>query len=280
MNQSQVTLQPYRWAGAYAQWRDGGAAPHDPGLCADVRAPWMADDERIIIRACEIIGYPEGFLYDDHLPPAEPEGRGKDYRHIAFQWDADQAPAMLAADCPVPGKGWFGLKLRGGADFVDVELSLRNDMDQAMGPIDWAFCPITLESPQLRDPQHERTFIYDGARLRSFAEMDGLEHFNVYPVAGAGGFRPVGHAALHTGSIVAQASVMIVEGESGRYTTAVGFEQSYECFGCRGNMCFHADPFFGVLAPRQRKTIRGRLYLIAGDAETAFARYRRDFPQS
>lgn len=270
-----LTIRPYQWQGAYAQWR--ATAPHDPGLCADVRAAWMLPDERLIIRSCEMIGYPQGYLYDDHYPPAEPESRGKNYKHISFPWDTREVPDELSAECLVPGKGRFTVLLRCEDDFVDIQLSLRNDTSEPLGPMDWAFCPITLESPMLRDPNHERTFIYDGQRLRSFRELDGIETFNIYAVAGARGFRPQVHQSLHPGSIEAQASVIIVEGAQGRYTAALGFEQSNDCFGCRGNMCFHADPYFGVIEPGRQKKMHGRLYLIAGDAQEALRRYWEDF---
>ena len=115
-----------------------------------------------------MIGYPQGYFYDDHFPPADPQGRGKDYQHISFQWQAQQTPAELSAACLVPKKGRFTVLLRGEEDYVDILLSIRNDTNEPLGPIDWAFCPITLESPTLRDPHHERTFIFDGERLRSF----------------------------------------------------------------------------------------------------------------
>ena len=47
-----IEIRPYVWSGPYAEWR--AAARHDPGLCADLRAPWMAPGERLIVRACEI----------------------------------------------------------------------------------------------------------------------------------------------------------------------------------------------------------------------------------
>ena len=74
-----LELRPYTWAGPYAEMRAAHRAVHDPGLCADVRAAWMAPGERLIVRSSEIIADPAAFLYDDHLPPAEPEDRGGRY---------------------------------------------------------------------------------------------------------------------------------------------------------------------------------------------------------
>ena len=39
---------------------------HDVGLCAEVRADWMKEGERIILRSSEIVGWPESYFYDDH----------------------------------------------------------------------------------------------------------------------------------------------------------------------------------------------------------------------
>src|SRR4051812_30985039 len=81
-----LTLRPYAWSGPYAQYRDANRATHDAGLCAELRASWMKDGERIILRTSEVVGYPDGFLYDDHLPASEADGRGKGYTHRPFRW--------------------------------------------------------------------------------------------------------------------------------------------------------------------------------------------------
>ena len=272
-----ILIRPYRWTGDYAKWRQEGNAVHDAGLCADVRAAWMAPDERIIIRSCEVVGYPEAFLYDDHLPPAEPEGRGKHYQHTSFQWDTTNAPEQLSADCIVEGKGRFTPVLRAKADYIDINLSVRNDLAGSMGPINWAFCVISLESQTLRNPEHERTFIFDGDRLRSFLEINGGAGIYLCQVAGGIRYTPDVHKTLPQSTVEAQESVVILEGRSGRHTAALGFDQSYKSFGCIGNMCFHMDPSFGTLSAGEEKRMHGRLYLIEGNADDAFQRYLRDF---
>jgi hypothetical protein len=60
----------------------------------------MAKEERLIIRSSEVVGYETGFLYDDHFPPSEPGGRGKNYHHIPFQWKKPQDDRSLSADLP------------------------------------------------------------------------------------------------------------------------------------------------------------------------------------
>ena len=43
--------------------------------------------------------------------------------------------------------------------------------------------------------------------------------------------------------------------------------------------CLHADFRIGGLAPGESKKIRGKMYLVAADADALLARYARDFPE-
>jgi hypothetical protein len=274
---SAIEIRPYEWSGPYATWR--ADAPHDPGLCADVHAPWMPASERLILRTSEIVGDPEFYLYDDHFPPADPQGRGASYRHIPFRWDASRAPAQLIADCEVPGKARFSVTLTACDDYLDIRLRIVNNLRRRIGPIDWAFCSIALECPTLRDPQHTRTFIFDGERLRSFAELRVGAGMTLIPIEGGDDFGPALHAHLPRSSVRAQASCTILESVDGKHCAALAFTQAYSAFGCTGNMCFHADPYFGVIDAGEEKSMKGRLYLMAGDRHAALSRYQREFAQ-
>jgi hypothetical protein len=239
----------------------------------------MGAGERLIVRSSEIIGDPNAFLYDDHLPPAEPEDRGGRYKHIPFRWDATSAPERLSVDATVPGQGRFTLDLRAGADYVDILLSVRNDWSVPMGPIEWHFCVVGYDYPSLADPQLERTYIYDGRGLRTLRELSGSNRTEMYTIAGADGFIPGIHLTFPKGPVEVQASVVIVEDIAGCHCAALGFDRSYNIFSNYGNRCFHADPYFATLAPGAERRRRGRLYLIEGKAAEAFRRYRSDFVQ-
>ena len=273
-----VTVNPYKWEGPYAEYRTRQKALHDWRLCADLRTNWLGHCERLILRTSEIIGYETGFLYDDHFPPSEPEGRGKNYRHIPFEWKVVRPGKELFAECAVPQKGRFSIRLTARADCVDIHLTVRNDMRQAMENADWAFCAVALESPSLADSEDSRTYLFDGERLLTLAEIAGRD-VNLYKVAGANGFIPVGHRALPLGPVEAKASVVIIEGVDGAHSAALGFEQADHIYGdAKGNKCFHADPYFGpLIKPGEERGLRGRLYLINGNAEEALKRYRHDF---
>ena len=278
-SRNSVTVQPYEWKGPYAEYRTRQHANHDWRLCADVRANWFGPCERLILRTSEIIGHETGFLYDDHFPPSEPEGRGKNYHHIPFEWKVVEAGAELFTDCAVPNLGSFSMRLTAREDFLDIHLSVRNQSAQPMQNADWAFCVVAFESPTIADSEDVRTCLFDGQRLRALADIAGRD-IKLYKVAGANGFIPVGHRALALGPVEAKASVIIIEAVDGTHSVALGFDQADHIYGdAKGNKCFHADPYFGPLIESGiEKKIHGRLYLIRGNAEEAFRRYRQDFP--
>ena len=273
-----VTVQPYEWKGPYAEYRTRQHARHDWRLCADVRASWFGPCERLILRTSEIIGHETGFLYDDHFPPSELEGRGKNYHHIPFEWKVIKPGGELFTNCVVPNVGTFSMRLTAHEDFLDIQLSIRNQSPQPMQNADWAFCAVAFESPLIADSEDARTYLFDGQRLRTLGDIAGRD-IKLYKVAGANGFIPVGHRALALGPGEAKASVVIVEAVDGAHSVALGFDQADHIYGdAKGNKCFHADPYFGpVIESREEKKLHGRLYLIRGNAEEAFRRYRHDF---
>ena len=255
-------------------------AKHDWRLCAEVRAPWMAKGERLIIRSSEIVGYETGFLYDDHFPPSEPDGRGKNYHHIPFQWKQPPNDRVLAADCVVPEKGRFSLNLSVQEDCLDIGLAVRNDLPTAMGEIDWALCVIGMESPSFSDSDRNRTYLFDGTRLRTLAELRQDPKIELFNTNQGHGFVPAGHKMLSVNPVEAKAPLVIVESPDRKHVAALGFERAYTIYGdAKGNKCFHADPYFGPLSKtHEERSIRGRLYITQGTAQTVFARFKRDFP--
>src|SRR5690606_10095731 len=266
----------------YAEYRTSQRADHDWRLCADLRAPWMMKGERLILRTSEIVGYETGFLYDDHFPPAEPEGRGRGYRHIPFRWNEPPLENELSADCTVPGKGRFCLILVAHEDYWDIKLADRNELSYPMGKVDWHFCVVGFESLSFSDSTRTRTYLFDGRHLRTFAELSGGPKMELFRVQGGDRFIPVGHESLPVNSTEAKAPLVIVESRDRKHVAALGFEQSYTIYGDPvGNKCFHADPYFGPLTETgEERLIRGRLYLIKGTAQEALNRYIRDFEGS
>lgn len=277
-SKNSVNIKPYKWEGPYAGYRAQQNALHDWRLCADVRANWLGPCERIILRTSEIIGHETGFLYDDHFPPSEPQGRGKDYHHIPFEWQTVKAGEELFTDCTVPKVGGFSIRLTAREDFLDIRLSVRNHMRQPMQNADWAFCAIGFEAPSIADSEDARTYLFDGERLRTLGDIAGRD-MKIYKVTGANGFIPVGHRALPVGPVQAKASVVVIEGVDGAHSLALGFEKADHIYGdSKGNKCFHADPYFGpVINMEEERTLRGRLYMIEGSPQEAFRRYQQDF---
>lgn len=278
-----IELRPYQWTKSpYTKHREAYATPHDDGLCVDLRAPWFPKGERLILRTSEIVGFDGGYLYDDHFPPQEPNGRGKRYKHIRFHWNPQPSQDALSADCLVPGKGRFRLQLAARDDYVDITLSVRNDLKRPMKFVDWYFCPVAFEAPSINDSTQQRTWLFDGQRLRTLLEQRQNERVEeMYPVGGArgsAGFIPPLHAVHPRGIVEAQAPIVFVSSVSGTHTAALAFERAHSIFSSRGNGCFHADPYFGAdFKPGEERTVRGRLYLAKGTPQAVLKRFQRDF---
>ena len=283
-----LRLKPYAWKGAYAEMRSAHASKprqprgqatgyHDTGLCAELRAPWMEEHDRLIIRSSEIVAYETGYLYDDHIPPCEKEGRGRDYNHIPFKWDVHDE-SLHAAHCNVPGIGRFSLELKAGEDHVDVGMDVQNGMSRRMGNVDWHFCVIGYESPSIGDGALTRTFLYDGKRLRSLSELSfGLET-EMFLVRGGNGFVPSIHASYPRNPVMAAKSLVLVESADGRHCAGVGFGQAHTIFSNTRNRCFHADPYFASIELKgEIATARGRIYLVEGTSEELLKRYTSEF---
>ncbi len=277
--QNAITVRPYKWEGPYSDHRVSHKAFHDWRLCAEVKGNWPGQCERIIIRTSEVVGYEKGFLYDDHFPPSEPDGRGRDYHHIPFQWKVVKPEQELFADCVVPNKGRFWLRLSAREDCVEIGLGVRNDMQQPMENFDWAFCAVAFESPSIADSEDTRTYLFNGDRLQTLAEIRGRD-MTIHKVVGAGGYVPPGHRHIPVGAVEAKASLVIVEGVDGKHSAALGFQQANSIYGdTKGNRCFHADPYFGPLIKTgEERSMQGKLYLMKGNAQKVLERYRRDFP--
>jgi hypothetical protein len=170
------------------------------------------------------------------------------------------------------------MRLAAHSDFVEIELSIRNDMTKPMHNPDWAFCAVAFESFSVGDPEDERTYLFDGEKLRTLADIEGRD-LKLYKVAGADGFIPVGHRSLPIGNLEAKASVVIIEAVDGVHSVALGFEQADHIYGdAKGNKCFHADPYFGpILHSGEERKMKGRLYLMNGKAKDVLERYQQDF---
>jgi hypothetical protein len=167
--------------------------------------------------------------------------------------------------------------MQGHADYIALELAVRNDLPQTMGTVDWAFCVVGLESPAFADSTRTRTYLFDGRKLSTFAELSGGPKMELYNVAGAGGFVPAGHKMLSVNPVSATAPLVIVDSPDKKHSAALGFERAYSIYGDpAGNKCFHADPYFGAsLASGDERVVRGWLFVMDGDAARAFERFRR-----
>jgi hypothetical protein len=61
-----------------------------------------------------------------------------------------------------------------------------------------------------------------------------------------------------------------------KFLLATAWDKTHELFqGVR--VCIHGDPHIGGLAPGEKKTVRGKIYILKNDPTELLRRYKRDF---
>lgn len=129
------------------------------------------------------------------------------------------------------------------------------------------------------DPGHTKTFFLSPDGL---ARLEAREiHFNRSLRAAVDRASTDGHFAFShkwpTSPVNAVAGLIIRESEDGAWVTGVGWEDFLSVQGHNPWYCMHACIRVGPLAPKQSKTIRGKLYLFRGKAADCQRRFTQDF---
>ena len=80
-----------------------------------------------------------------------------------------------------------------------------------------------------------------------------------------------------TSNTDAVAGYIVRESEDGQWVTGIGWEDYLSVQGHNPWSCMHACIRVGPLAPRQSKTIRGKMYLFRGSVADCMRRFEMDF---
>jgi hypothetical protein len=130
------------------------------------------------------------------------------------------------------------------------------------------------------DPWKSKTFFVSSGGLTPLSSR--AMHFNTR-------FRSAVEAASDEGKLLfsnkwptsdddATAGLIVRESEDGRWVTGIAWEDFLSVQAHNPWSCVHVCVRVGALQPGESRTIRGRLYLFAGDKEECAVRFRRDFP--
>jgi hypothetical protein len=271
-----IEIGPYGGGTRYAKMREDAGNDHEYGLCAEVRASFMDPDDRIIIRSSEIVGYENGYFYDDHIPTYDLEGRGRNYKHTSHGWNKDRMPGILCAECRC-GPGDFYLELKADNDHIDIDLSVKNCLDAEMKHVDWNFCAVGYDSSDIGDDSYDRTYVSVNGKLVCLGSLIGKDRTKAMFVDGGDGYFSYMYKDYGFCPERADESVVIIESADGKHSVGLGFSQSNFIFCGPWNKCFHADPYFGAVPSGGRRSASGKMYFIEGNAGDVLRRYREDF---
>ena len=170
-------------------------------------------------------------------------------------------------------------EIRSGRDEVDFRLEARNDSSEFQD-VQW-FQPCMRADRFTGKRQKDyiqSSFIFTDEGLKLLTELPRAEEAiykggQVYVPEGV----PMKDVNPRPISTVRPANNLIgCFSEDGKRILATAWEPTQELF--QGVIvCLHNDPRIGGLKPGEKKTIRGRLYILPNDPELLLRRYKEDF---
>ncbi len=233
-----------------------------------IQAPWM--DAPILLRYPETVNTDALDFIDharDDMPPrVDPEPlalvwtRG-DGGTLAFEWDVANRD--------------IGGRLSPGEDDVDLQFWVDNRSNTAVR-VHAQFCPV-LAGTMFEDASLERTWIHADGKWLRMADTDrgdGDPALCHYPVAGGPDVNVP--APWGIGGVTADADVVAVTSEDGRYVFAIAWPQPASILSNAHIPCVHTDPVLPECPPKRRVHQRGKLYLIEGSLDDLLARVQRE----
>ena len=198
---------------------------------------------------------------------------------------ADRGSAII--DSPA-----LTLRVRSVADGAELELRVTN-LTESIWPAVAGVIPcwnpgqLPGTNPSMPLPLNHN--FSDPWRTRSFfLSTDGLSplasramHFNARHRGEAEQLGEHGRFSFSykwpTSDVDAVGGLLVRESEDGRWATGVAWEDFLSVQGHNPWYCLHTCARVGALKPGQSRTLRGRLYLLAGTKEDVLRAYRRDF---
>jgi len=152
-------------------------------------------------------------------------------------------------------------------DGVRLVLTIENLSDRDYRDVGATVCLRFSTAPDFYDLERKRTFYVSGGKVRTYEDAPITE-----PEGGACRFYspPKDYPA--------DVSFIGIESKDGSHTAATWWQGAV---GASGNChpathCIHSNPGFGDIAAGQSVTREGRLYMMPGTREDAWARCRKD----
>jgi len=180
---------------------------------------------------------------------------------------------VVGYDCTFEGKAELRARLKGGVDYVDFTLTLRNLTDRAFTNVHSNTCFNCWQSPYFDDPERVRSFVWTDEGPTCFLRMPhgggGEPLHNGWTVAKPGEPAPVGGDRVHY-------PIIALRSRDGKWMVAQTYDQGVTVASNAHYACLHSRPTWPDIPPGETVSRTGRLYFIRGGVEELLARWKAD----
>ena len=268
--------------GACAAELEIAIRPGSEAGALNVRSPHCPGDV-FDFRTCEgvVVGSKDFGLFQVKLPATFGDGNQswqRDGKVWRYSWPYAQGVTVQ-------------IEVEPDGDSLKLKYTLQNTGTNTLDAVQLHTCIPTTEAPgffpppTVRDAQTNWSELYD--RLHIWSE-DRRFTFAATKLAASEphlslmrkGAAPVRWGWWVNSPETFDVPLIALTSRDGRKTVALAFEQAAWASSNTGDdrACFHLFPWFGRIDPGQSVTVRGRLYILRGDASEVLKRFRKDLP--
>lgn len=277
-------VEKYDWKGPYSEMRNRRGAIHSTDACISVAPSWMSSG-RIIARAPEDFVSSEYVIHCDHTDPTHENwsSLGVVLKHVQPYVPSGYVYTKakdggLAANATIPARARFSFQWTPVTEGVRIVISLENLGPTTLHDVAARLCVSAYDAAEIADESLARTLIHTDNGLRALVQLDPEIDKNVYAIRSGPEIKPPqfgNHRSVSRS--IATCGLVMVQSLNRRHVVGIGFSSVQMIYTNTANRCFHADPYLGDVAPGERKTVHGKLYLMSASPAACLEQFTEDF---
>lgn len=243
--------------------------PRSGAMQVTARVPGL-DNQAFALGIPETIGCREALLVN--FPEAK------------IEWQGPDADGVVSCSWGPGGRIFYALRVIPTADYVDVEMTVRNHTEFVWHDVFAFNCLNPIEAPAFQDWKLERTYMSAQGKPRCMAQTTRVKGhmptvgFYLPERVGAGTESIFVRGFGATSPDRTDGSWIVTLSEpAGAYMAATAMEAAF-LFDNLDRCCLHAAPSFGDIGPGEGSTTVSRLYLAKGTLDDFLRRLAADRP--
>ena len=224
------------------------------------------------------------------IPETIGERRGMilNFPGVEIHWNPPEESGAVSYRYVAEGNVDYSVRLVPDADFVDVEMRVKNVSEKGWREVFFFNCLNPTAAPAFKDWKLERTYMSkDGEPFR----MDGTTRINEGPQPFMKTLQFYVHEDYDPVSKFVEgfrstspdktdgSYIMTMSEDGGSYMGATS-PKSVFLFDNLDRCCIHSAPTFGDIGPGEEKKVTARLYFGKGSLEDFLKRYYADSPEA